>query len=159
MQQYSKTQEVKGHLRVADLAHLVGVTPATVRYYSRIGLLAPQREADNGYRAFCGKDVTRLRFIRRAQSLGLTISDVKALLCSIDKGEYDSQEIRALIEKRLHVVKAKREELQTIELRIARALNDWETSEATDLLQGTAFNPIRPGQSLSSNTSLQRATA
>ena len=68
-----------GGLHVADLARQAGVTPATIRYYSRTGLLHAQRDPHNDYRYFSPADVSRVQFIRRAQDLGLKIADIKAI--------------------------------------------------------------------------------
>ncbi len=62
---------------VADAAKEANVTPATIRYYARTGLIHPRRDPDNGYRYFVGEDVRRITFIRQAKALGLTIKDIK----------------------------------------------------------------------------------
>lgn len=72
-------------LRVADLANQAKVPAATVRYYSRIGLLHPDRDAANGDCRFEADDLRRVIFARQAQALGLTISDIKAMLESADR--------------------------------------------------------------------------
>lgn len=115
-----------GSLHVADLARLAGVTPATVRYYSRIGLLSPSREPENGYRCFSAQDTRRVMFIRRAQSLGLTISDIKTLLECIDQGEVPCHRVRALVENRLRSVQDQLEQLKETEARISQALTSWQ---------------------------------
>lgn len=117
-------------LRVTELARLTGVTPATVRYYSRVGLLQPQRERSNGYRRFAAADRHRVTFIRRAQAFGLTIGDIKSILESSDRGEVPSDRVLTLMAERLSDVQARLRELQTIEARISKALATWsETSE------------------------------
>jgi DNA-binding transcriptional MerR regulator len=58
--------EASGDLMtVIELARLAGVTADAVRYYARVGLLSPKRNAANGYREFSAFDVRRLRFIKR----------------------------------------------------------------------------------------------
>ena len=119
-----------GSLHVTELARLAGVTPATVRYYSRVGLLQPQREPSNGYRCFSESDKHRVVFIRRAQALGLTISDIKSILDTSDRGEAPCDHVRALVEERLNTVQEQLSELQTIETRISQTLTAWaETDE------------------------------
>ena len=63
-------------LKVHELAERGGVTPHVVRYYVRIGLLAPERRLKNGYQEFGEGDIRRLRFIKRCQHLGFTLSDI-----------------------------------------------------------------------------------
>jgi MerR family transcriptional regulator, Zn(II)-responsive regulator of zntA len=74
-------------LPVADLANQAKVAPATVRYYSRIGLLHPDRDTDSSDCSFEAADLRRVIFARQAQALGLTISDIKVMLESADKDD------------------------------------------------------------------------
>ena len=67
-------------LGIGELAKRAGVGIDTVRYYERSGLLSPHTRLPSGYRRYRDLEVARLRFIRRAQALGFTLSEVKALL-------------------------------------------------------------------------------
>lgn len=62
------------------LAKQSGVNLETIRFYERQKLLpAPPRTAA-GYRLFPADSVQRVRFIRRAQSLGFSLKEIKDLL-------------------------------------------------------------------------------
>jgi len=114
------------NLYVAELARRARVTPATIRYYARIGLLRPTREPGNDYRCFSTADLQRLDLVRRAKSLGLTISDIQAIMEIIDRGELPSRhELRSLVEQRLASIREQMADLQAIEVRIIRALKLW----------------------------------
>ena len=65
---------------IGQLAARAGVSIDTVRYYERSGLLAPQTRLASGYRRYGELQVSRLRFIRRAQELGFSLKDVRQLL-------------------------------------------------------------------------------
>jgi DNA-binding transcriptional MerR regulator len=82
----STTTVARRGLRVAELAAAAGVSPDTVRYYERAGLLpAPSRTAA-GYRAYDGDAVDRLQFIRGCQRLGLRLRDIADLLAIRNTG-------------------------------------------------------------------------
>lgn len=115
-----------GSLHVAELAKRSGVTPATVRYYARINLLSPIREPENGYRRFSMDDLHRVRFIRRAQGLGLTISDIKTIFQTVSHGEVPCHQVKELVENRLYSIRERIAELQAMEARITRATLAWE---------------------------------
>jgi MerR family mercuric resistance operon transcriptional regulator len=67
-------------LTISRLAQLGGVNLETIRYYERQGLLpAPPRTAA-GYRIFPRDAMRRLRFIKRAQELGFSLSEISELL-------------------------------------------------------------------------------
>jgi MerR family copper efflux transcriptional regulator len=65
---------------IGALAKRAGVGVDTVRYYERAGLLSPRARLSSGYRRYSELELARLRFIRRAQSLGFTLKEVRELL-------------------------------------------------------------------------------
>lgn len=67
-------------LTIGELAKQAGVTTKTVRHYENIGLLLPAERGDNQYRYYKESHVHQLRFIRRAQSLGLTLTEIGELM-------------------------------------------------------------------------------
>ena len=56
------------------------VNVETLRYYEREGLLPRPPRGANGYRQYDEAALKRLRFIRRAQALGFSLSQVRELL-------------------------------------------------------------------------------
>ncbi len=67
-------------LTIGKLAKEVGVNIQTVRYYERLKLLSPAARKPPGYRLYGGDNVRRLRFIKDAQALGFTLSEITELL-------------------------------------------------------------------------------
>jgi len=125
-----------GSLHVADLARMAGVTPATVRYYTRTGLIDPAREPSNGYRRFSDSDLHRMVFIRRARALGLTIGDIKAILDTVDRGEEPCALVKSLVGQRLVSIRERITELETKAERIDQALSSWEQTNGHSRADG-----------------------
>ena len=88
-------------LRVAELAEAVGVSPDTIRYYERAGLLPAPARTPAGYRAYDASAVDRLRFIQGAQRLGLTLRDITDLLAVRDTGVCPCEPAEQLLRRRL----------------------------------------------------------
>ena len=65
---------------IGAVAKAAGVGIDTVRYYERAGLVAPKGRLSSGYRRYSELEVSRLRFIRRAQSLGFSLKEIRELL-------------------------------------------------------------------------------
>lgn len=116
-------------LRVAELAQAAKVTPATVRHYARTGLLHPGRDTDNGYRLFSSSDVRRTVFIRQAQTLGLTLEDIKTILDEVDDGRIPCHQVKSLVESRLDAIKSRIAELKETECRITTAISMWNDTD------------------------------
>jgi DNA-binding transcriptional MerR regulator len=67
-------------LQIGEIARLSGVTPKTVRYYTRLGLLPEPQRTESGYRLYTARDLLRLHRIRQLQGLGLSLAHIKELL-------------------------------------------------------------------------------
>jgi len=67
-------------LRIGELASKCNVHLETIRYYEREGLLRAPQRTSSGHRAYAQGDVIRLRFIKRSQALGFTLTEIKELL-------------------------------------------------------------------------------
>lgn len=115
-------------MRVSDLARKAGTTTETVRHYTDIGLLQPERDANNGYRRYGNTDLRLLRFALKARSLGFTLSDIQALADASRHGETPCGQVRTLIETRLEQVEAEIAELQSLSLRMRSAVEQWQGS-------------------------------
>lgn len=67
-------------MRTSQVAKRAGVNPQTLRYYERRGLLAPPARLDSGYRSYSSDSVETVRFIKQAQELGFTLTEIEVLL-------------------------------------------------------------------------------
>lgn len=65
---------------IGRLAQLSGVSVRALRFYEEVGLLAPAREAANGYRRYTSEDVDRLQEILLLRHLGVAVRDIGPLL-------------------------------------------------------------------------------
>lgn len=101
-------------MTIGQLAAAAGVNVETVRYYQRRSLLAlPDRKAGSIGRYPPGA-LTRLRFIKRSQSLGFSLDDVQVLL-SLDDGQACSS-ARHLGERKLAEVRERIHTLHVLEV-------------------------------------------
>jgi DNA-binding transcriptional MerR regulator len=75
---HSSTAEARYH--IGELASRSGITPDTVRYYERLRLLPRPPRTNGGFRVYTAETLERVRFIRQAQALGLTLHDIRELL-------------------------------------------------------------------------------
>jgi DNA-binding transcriptional MerR regulator len=62
------------------LAKSAGVHSETIRYYERMGILKEPARTPSGYRMYDTDTLQRLNFIKHAQSLGFTLSEISELL-------------------------------------------------------------------------------
>lgn len=64
---------------IGKLARVAKVSVDTVRFYEKIGLLPTPMRAPSGYRRYFDEDLRRLRFVRSARNLGLSLVEIAEL--------------------------------------------------------------------------------
>jgi Cu(I)-responsive transcriptional regulator len=67
-------------LTIGKLAKRSGLGIETVRFYERQGLIAPPPRTSSNYRIYPPGDIDRLRFIKRAKTLGFSLREIRELL-------------------------------------------------------------------------------
>jgi MerR family transcriptional regulator, copper efflux regulator len=73
-------------VRIGQLATATGIPVRTIRFYEQSGLLPAPARTPAGYRDYDAPAVNRLRFVRAAQSLGLSLAEVAEVLRIWDDG-------------------------------------------------------------------------
>lgn len=123
-------------MTIGRLAERLGLNTRTIRYYERMGLIPPAPRTESGYRLYDGADEDRLRFIKSAQRLGLTLGEVKETLAFRERGERPCRYVADVIEARLAEVDERLRELRAVkrelgELRKRMREDDGIAREAT----------------------------
>jgi MerR family transcriptional regulator, copper efflux regulator len=102
--------------QIAEVAQRSGFTPATLRYYEDIGLLAPASRTDAGYRLYDEASLERLRFIARAKQLGCSLDEIAELTTAWDGGRCAGvqERLRAAVEAKISDAHTQIAELTTL---------------------------------------------
>jgi MerR family mercuric resistance operon transcriptional regulator len=109
-------------LQIGQAAKATGLSVDTIRFYQKCGLVRPPARTAGGFRVFNGTDVEELQFIARAQELGFSLSEIKDLVLVQQHNGRGCPEVRALIKRKLAIVRGKVAALSQIEIELARAL-------------------------------------
>jgi DNA-binding transcriptional MerR regulator len=107
---------------IQQVAEATGLSIHTLRYYEKVGLLAPIQRASNGHRRYSTEDVTWLEFLVRLRETGMPIQKVFAFANLVRQRPNDVSERRELLEAHRDRVKKHLEDLthnlQVIEMKI-----------------------------------------
>lgn len=87
-------------MQIGEVARRSGVPPKTIRYYEEIGVIPKPPRTPTGYRDYGPDASRRLGFIRAAQSIGLTLGEIKEILAFRDRGQAPCAHVASLIERR-----------------------------------------------------------
>ena len=104
---------------ISAIAKSANVPVKTIRYYEDIGVLPKPKRTSSGYRVYDGNAVDRLVFIKKAQSLGLRLEDVKEILELVDRGRCPCGHVQRVLKARLGELRVKITDLKTVERRLS----------------------------------------
>jgi DNA-binding transcriptional MerR regulator len=91
-------------LTIEEAAERTGITRHTLRYYERIGLLAPVGRSASGHRRYSDDDLGEITFLVLLRETGMPIEDMQRFMALAREGEHT-------IAGRIEVLAAHREEL------------------------------------------------
>lgn len=74
-------------LTIGQVAERTITTTSALRFYEGAGLVIPVERTQAGYRLYDEEQVARVRFIRQAQQLGLSLAEVGELLAAVDSDD------------------------------------------------------------------------
>ena len=132
-------------LTIGKVARLVGIRPSAIRYYERRGMLQPTLRGANGYRTYSDTAVKLLLFVKRAQSLGITLKEIKPLLTVASQGRQPCSHVKKLASNHLREIEDKIRELQALrqELRtlLRRKAGRPHTNEVCPIIERGVAGP------------------
>ena len=119
--------------RIGELAAHSGLTPDTLRYYEKRGLLVRPPRSPGGFRLYPPDTLDRLHFIRHGQAVGLTLDDIGALLSFNGKrGLTHCKQVHDLLATRLSDVDRKIKALTSFRRTLQTHLRACEDAMSTE---------------------------
>lgn len=110
---------------VTEIARRFSVSADTIRHYTKLGLLSPQRDTANGYRRYGIQQERRLRFLLSAKRLGFSLKDIREILDMAASGDTTCPIVRKLIDQRLEAIGEEMRDAQKLMERMESASSDW----------------------------------
>ena len=110
-------------MQIGEIASATGLSRDTLRFYEKRGLLRARRGA-NGYRDYPPEAVDWLRYIRLAQTLGFTLTEIEADLPLLADQESSAPQLRMALERKLADIDQRIEGLHALRGELARRLGD-----------------------------------
>ena len=127
-------------MNISQLAKASNVSTDTVRYYEKQGLIASPARQTNGYRAYTAMHVEAMRFVRGAQSLGFSLTEIRAILPQFARGQFGRAHIEQQLNAKMAEIDAHITQLQTLkkELKATFASLTCTPDQVVSTSQGTA---------------------
>lgn len=107
-------------LKISELAEVCGINKETVRYYERKSLIPEPTRNKSGYRVYHSDTVNRVKFIKRMQRLGFSLSEIHKLLGVEDRDDIRCQDMYQFVSRKEDEVDRQIRDLQRVKI----VLND-----------------------------------
>lgn len=110
--------------QIGSVAKESGLPIKTIRYYDELGLLKTFGRTEGGYRLFDASVFNRLSFIKRAQSLGLSLAEIKEFLDVHDQGDLPCSRVRIKLQDKIADIDRQIRQLQILKLELQEILSE-----------------------------------
>lgn len=115
---------------IGAIAKESGVPIKTIRYYEEVGLLQSTGRTEGGFRLFSSDTVSRLSFIKRAQSLGLSLLEIKEFLDIHDQGNSPCYRVKVKLTNKITDIDRQIQQLQILKQELVSLLSGYVISSA-----------------------------
>ncbi|MDX2272916.1 MAG: heavy metal-responsive transcriptional regulator [Cyanobacteriota bacterium] len=88
--------------KIGDIAKQTGVSVGTLRYYETEKLLHPAERGENGYRYYGTETLEQVQFIKKAQSLGFSLEEIRHILEVRFSGEKPCELVQDLLAEKIN---------------------------------------------------------
>lgn len=103
-------------MKIGELAKQSGIAASRIRFYEASGLLQPAERHANGYREYDPQTLMRLQVILRAQGVGFTLDEIRAILPP-DLDEWPHEAL-------LQALRSKLDEIEQLERKLKQNKRD-----------------------------------
>ena len=93
-----------GQLFIGQVSKQSGLYPRTIRYYETLGLLSPPVRSESRYRLYTPQTVELLRFIKKAKTLGFTLTEIREIIALRQRGDLPCPHVHALLTERVQTL-------------------------------------------------------
>lgn len=113
-------------MKISELSKQTGVTKDAIRHYVSIGLLAAERDNNNGYHIFGSEAVSRLTFIVTAKKLGFHLDDIQQIFSDADGANSPCPRVRDVMRHRIAETRKTLKEMTELCDRMEASMAIWE---------------------------------
>lgn len=155
---YSEEKNTRrGTLKIGDVSKESGIGIEALRFYERSGLLGKPVRSESNYRLYDEGVLERLAFIKKAQTLGFSLDEIKRIISDARSGASPCDDVREIVRRRLSELDERMREMKRYRKELAETLEEWdqvgrapghicgliETAEIENPLSGQ-YAPVAP---------------
>lgn len=112
--------------KIGEVAEQTGFSTHAIRYYEKMGLLKRPVRSEGGFRKYPGSVIEQLRFVKKAQALGLTLAEMKQIMRERQQGlSRCCSYVAKLLNRKSEELETKIKELQTMKRSLRVLVESW----------------------------------
>lgn len=113
-------------MTIKEVSQRLGLTPDTLRYYERVGLIPPVNRNKNGIRDYTENDCQWIEFIKCMRQSGLPVEVLIKYVRLFQQGEETNQSRKEILIEQRDLISQKVEELQKTIIRLNKKIEMYE---------------------------------
>lgn len=113
-------------MKIGEVSQASGIGIEALRFYERSGLLGKPARSQSGYRLYDEGILERLAFIKKAQTLGFSLEEIKKIIRDAQSGASPCDDVREIVRRRLKEVEERIKEMQRYRKELANTLEEWD---------------------------------
>ncbi|HXG85719.1 MAG TPA: MerR family DNA-binding protein [Pyrinomonadaceae bacterium] len=123
---FEQTIAPRVSLKIGEVSQSSGIGIEALRFYERSGLLGKPHRSMSGYRLYNEGVLERLAFIKKAQTLGFSLDEIKSIINDASSGASPCDEVREIVRRRLAELDERMREMRRYRKELARTLEEWD---------------------------------
>ena len=100
-------------MKISEVSEKYGISPETLRYYERIGLLPLVQRSENGIRDYSDLDIRRVEFVKCMRSAGLPIEVLIQYIALVQQGDSTIEARKEILQEQRDLLAARIQQMQT----------------------------------------------
>ena len=113
-------------MTIAEVSEKYGISPDTLRYYEKEGLLPPVKRTAGGIRDYGESDCGWVEFIKCMRSAGLPVEVLAEYVALFMQGDHTAERRKGILIEQRGKIREKIEELKTVEKRLDYKISNYD---------------------------------
>lgn len=113
-------------MTIAEVSEKYGISPDTLRYYEKEGLLPPVKRTAGGIRDYGESDCGWVEFIKCMRSAGLPVEVLAEYVDLFMQGDHTAERRKGILIEQRGKIREKIEELKTVEKRLDYKISNYD---------------------------------
>lgn len=125
-------------LKIGEIAKQTKVSVGALRYYETLKLLQPIQRGENGYRYYKLDAVKVVEFIKKAQSLGFSLEEIRQILEVRNYGKLPCELVQVLLDKKIEELQTQIQEMTSFKAELEKYRDSWKINDINLVEQETS---------------------